>query len=1101
MQANPKLAIAHTFVCYSALTDTRHPNAPYKFVKRISKTLLSPPAVLLLGVISFNQAWAATCLVNVSVSTPCTDLVINMTVQDIVINGSVSTGIDNRAVKFFATQNSFTNNSAIYGTDTGIQNFGGTTTTLTNNGSLVGRAFGLRNNDTLGTVNNTAGGSIQGLFFHGINNSGAISTLINTGTIRPGAYVTESLYNGGTIGTLVNAQGVGNGAGALKYGGILPSHYDILFSSASQYGQLFATSVSGSTFFGIGAGSVVSTTIYSNVLSGVDVSNISGGTTGTYGGYAYVLSLQSGSTTNWDLLFPSFVFTTDINTASNTLSAVGNTLNPVFNGGTLILNDGDSSGIDFAVNGSGGTLNTATGNATMSGVFSGGGDLSFTGAGSTTLSGSNTYTGDTVIAGGNLVIANDSNLGNAASNVQLNGGSLRTTADITSARTFTLNAPSTISTDANTTFTSTGQFIGNSTLIKSAAGVLALVGTNTYMGGTIINAGALQLGNGGTSGSVLGNVVNNATLAFNRSDNVTFSNVISGTGSVMQLGSGTTNLTGVNTYSGNTLISAGALAVNGSIANSATYIGIDGTLKGSGFVGDVYFNGAGHIAPGNSIGTLQVNSIDFTNGGVYEVEVNAAGNSDKLQVSDAAVLTDGKIAVLPAPGQYAFRTNYTILNAQSLVGSFAGVTVASDFAFLDADLSYDANSVMLSLQRNDSAFETAAQTQNQRAVGIALTNIAQSNAQTLAPLFDQLTVLSAKQSRDAFDSLSGVQHANSMTIALNHQQRFINLLSNRSAQLMPGSAQASASNSNVAGRKLAQHGDGNNSSVLFANSDYTLANSGWWLTPQYSRGEINSDANARGTDYRYSGMAAGVDRWVNDALLVGAALNYGQTNADDIRFKSHDVAFYGRWLGQDAMYLDAIATLGRSQADTDRELQLGASVARAEGDYHLTQRSVALELGKRFSMTKSFSISPFFGVHYTHLSRERITEKSNSATALKVSAEQQESLRSQLGVRIAKTLTTASGMQWMADAQAGWIHEFADNQSHVTAIFAGMPASQLAPAHFTVAGPALTRDRALLGVGISSLLNARASVRIGYEAEHGSTDGYYNAFASFKYMF
>ena len=45
-----------------------------------------------------------------------------------------------------------------------------------------------------------------------------------------------------------------------------------------------------------------------------------------------------------------------------------------------------------------------------------------------------------------------------------------------------------------------------------------LTGTNTYSGGTTIDAGTLQLGNGGTTGSIVGNVTNNATLALNRSD-------------------------------------------------------------------------------------------------------------------------------------------------------------------------------------------------------------------------------------------------------------------------------------------------------------------------------------------------------------------------------------------------------------------------------------------------------------------------------------------------------------------------------------------------------------------------------------------------------
>jgi fibronectin-binding autotransporter adhesin len=59
-------------------------------------------------------------------------------------------------------------------------------------------------------------------------------------------------------------------------------------------------------------------------------------------------------------------------------------------------------------------------------------------------------------------------------------------------------------------------------LTKVGTGTLTLTSANSYAGGTIINGGTLQLGDGGTTGSITGNVLNNGILAFNRSDFVTF---------------------------------------------------------------------------------------------------------------------------------------------------------------------------------------------------------------------------------------------------------------------------------------------------------------------------------------------------------------------------------------------------------------------------------------------------------------------------------------------------------------------------------------------------------------------------------------------------
>ena len=84
-------------------------------------------------------------------------------------------------------------------------------------------------------------------------------------------------------------------------------------------------------------------------------------------------------------------------------------------------------------------------------------------------------------------------------------------------------------------------------LLRSGTGTLVLTGTNTYTGGTTIKSGALHVGDGGTKGSIVGNVVDDGALVFNRSDVVTFDGDISGTGAVVQAGSGTTILTGEHT--------------------------------------------------------------------------------------------------------------------------------------------------------------------------------------------------------------------------------------------------------------------------------------------------------------------------------------------------------------------------------------------------------------------------------------------------------------------------------------------------------------------------------------------------------------------------
>ncbi len=117
-----------------------------------------------------------------------------------------------------------------------------------------------------------------------------------------------------------------------------------------------------------------------------------------------------------------------------------------------------------------------------------------------------------------------------------------------------------------------GQSGGSWQLTKAGPGTLVLSGNNTYSGSTTISSGTLQLGNGGTTGSLpAGNtIVDNGTLAFSRGNNVAqgtdFSSAaITGSGSLAQLGGGTLTLSSSNTFSGGTFVAQGTLLLTGSL--------------------------------------------------------------------------------------------------------------------------------------------------------------------------------------------------------------------------------------------------------------------------------------------------------------------------------------------------------------------------------------------------------------------------------------------------------------------------------------------------------------------------------------------------------
>jgi len=113
------------------------------------------------------------------------------------------------------------------------------------------------------------------------------------------------------------------------------------------------------------------------------------------------------------------------------------------------------------------------------------------------------------------------------------------------------------------TVSGTGGITGAGSLVKSGTGRTILSTNNSATGGTTIEAGTLQIGSGGSAGTLAGNVAiaAGATLEFNRSGTSSFAGVISGSGGIVKTGAGRVSITGSSSFQGPVVVSAGALGM------------------------------------------------------------------------------------------------------------------------------------------------------------------------------------------------------------------------------------------------------------------------------------------------------------------------------------------------------------------------------------------------------------------------------------------------------------------------------------------------------------------------------------------------------------
>jgi fibronectin-binding autotransporter adhesin len=317
--------------------------------------------------------------------------------------------------------------------------------------------------------------------------------------------------------------------------------------------------------------------------------------------------------------------------------------------GTLTLSGG-------IVNGGFTTTFGGASSITESGAISGNGALVKTGNGTLTLSGVNTFLGGSTINGGTLVVTSNSNLGGLASSINLNAGTLEIGTGFTTARMITLgNAASTFQVDAGQTFTVSTAITGTGTLNKTGGGTMVLSAVNLFSGGTNVTAGTLQLGavdrllttasltvSGGTfdlqtfgqatgavtlsSGSISGSGTGTLTGSSFTLQSGTVSAILAGTGTVTKNTSGSVTLSGSNSYTGSTTISAGTLQVN---TNNALGTAASGTTVANGAV--LTLNNVNYT----TAEPLTVNGNGISNGGAllnsgtstFAGSINAATNA------------------------------------------------------------------------------------------------------------------------------------------------------------------------------------------------------------------------------------------------------------------------------------------------------------------------------------------------------------------------------------------------------------------------------------------------------------------------------------------
>lgn len=524
-------------------------------------------------------------------------------------------------------------------------------------------------------------------------------------------------------------------------------------------------------------------------------------------------------------------------------------------------------------------------------------------------------------------------------------------------------------------------------------------------------------------------------------------------GSLIKSGAGSLVLSGDSTYRGATTVNGGLLAVNGSLTSAVT-VNQDGTLGGNGRIAALSVNSGGRVAPGNSVGTLQVaGDVNLGAGSTYAVELTPT-SSDRIVAGGKAILGGGSVTL-------ALENSPTLLSqteAQSLIGRQYSILQAAggiqgqfgrilpNYLFLGGNLDYAANGVQLDVVRNDATFASTGATRNQRAVAAAAEQLGAGN-----PVYESvLRSDSLATAQQGFQQLSGEVYPAIGAMLINDSRQVRDAVGER-LRHVPVTGE-----SNV------------------------------WLKALGAWGNTDSRSETAGATTSLGGLLMGVDGALDEQTRVGLVAGYSDsslsmgrgTHSSASVDSYHLGAYAGREWGDWRLSVGGAYSWHRG--DVKRDLQYGEVSGKQKAKLDARSAQLFTEAAYRVQL-QPLALEPFANLAYVHLDSDSFHEKGDAA-ALERGSDRRDSVLGTLGVRALKTLHLTDRQQLELSGSLGWQHSLTavESEEHL-AFVAGGPS-------FAVRSSPLQRDAALVGVQASLVLNPSTRINLDYNGLLGGRE-------------
>jgi outer membrane autotransporter protein len=593
------------------------------------------------------------------------------------------------------------------------------------------------------------------------------------------------------------------------------------------------------------------------------------------------------------------------------------------------------------------------------------------------------------------------------------------------------------------------------------------------------------------SGSLAIDTAGQLTVSSGNLNVQTGTSVVSGgmletTGNLQKLGTGELDLQSDISVNGVASVDAGLLSVNGQLLANAVTVNSGATLGGSGTIlAPVTISGT--LSPGNSPGTLSMAALSLTPVAVTDIEIASLTNFDRIVVGGQATL-GGTLSITPYDGNtLAYGQQYNFLTAGGgIAGEFDTITAPETFR--GRFLNLGTTGVLLIAPET---YARVALTPNQREVAQALDSFIPASSGDRETVSIALDLQTAEQYPYAFEQIMPGFYESLANIAIEQTYNQTQLLTQRMGSVRLGATgfQAigmnqpikydkdgkSTADAKTASPIVESAIDTKWNSWVIANGEFSISR-GLAGVPNYNN---NAGGFLVGADYRMSeNFAAG--------LFAGYEYSYAKYNGgSSTAGNSALFGLYGSYTHEDGYYADAIVSGGYTGFQTRRSIEFSTIDRTASADPNSGQFSAALNLGKDFEIGK-FTFGPIIGAQYSYAGIGSFTESGAESLDLVLGQQNANSLRTNLGARLAYNWEVGSNTTLIPEIRGFWMHEFLNNPRNITSSLDGGNG-----ASFDYETSAPYRNSVFGGAGISAKFADRWSASVFYNVNFGA-EGYSN---------